>query len=257
MTLLRVEGLTKTFGGIVAVDQASFELQEGEILGLAGPNGAGKTVTFNCITGQHAPDAGRVSFRGEDVTGYPPDAIARAGIGRTFQEVRVYPELSVRENLMFASQEKDIAHTLAAAVAPTTADTDDEALAAEADETLDAVDLDHLADADAASLSYGQRKILAFAAALMTHPEPDLILLDEPMAGVNPTMINRLTEYLRSFNDRGKSFLLVEHNMRVMTDLCDRIVVMDAGSPIASGPPEEVTRQERVVEAYFGEGGGR
>lgn len=254
MTLLHVESLTKTFGGIVAVDGANFELHEGEILGLAGPNGAGKTVTFNCITGQYAPDAGRVTFRGEDVTGLPPDAIARAGIGRTFQEVRVYPEMPVRENLMFASQEKEIARTAAGAFAPTAKDTDDDALAAEADEMLETVDLDHLADADASSLSYGQRKILAFAAALMTHPEPDLILLDEPMAGVNPTMINRLTEYLRSFNDRGKSFLLVEHNMRVMTDLCDRIVVMDAGTPIAAGPPEEVTSQERVIEAYFGEG---
>ena len=252
MSLLSVQGLTKTFGGLVAVDDASFELESGEILGLAGPNGAGKTVTFNCITGQHKPDAGRVTFRGDDITGFAPDAVARVGIGRTFQEVRVYPELPVRENLIFAAQEKAIGATATAALARGGADEGD--LAARADEMLETVELDHLADADAESLSYGQRKILAFAAALMTHPEPELIMLDEPMAGVNPTMINKLSDYVRAFNDRGKSFLLVEHNMRVMSDLCDRIVVLDAGRPIASGPPEEIRNDEQVIEAYFGEG---
>ena len=253
MSLLSVDGLTKTFGGLVAVDNASFDLEEGEILGLAGPNGAGKTVTFNCITGQHTPDAGRVTFRGEDITGYAPDAVARAGIGRTFQEVRVYPELPVRENLVFAAQRKSIGATAAAAIAGGGSGGEDD-LATRADEMLETVELDHLADADAESLSYGQRKILAFAAALMTHPEPELILLDEPMAGVNPTMINKLSDYVRTFNERGRSFLLVEHNMRVMSDLCDRIVVLDAGHPIAAGRPEEIRNDEAVVEAYFGEG---
>lgn len=253
MSLLSVEGLTKTFGGLVAVDGASFTLEEGEILGLAGPNGAGKTVTFNCITGQHVPDSGRVVFRDEDVTGSAPDAVARAGIGRTFQEVRVYPELPVRENLVFAAQEKSIGATATAALSGGAVDAVEDDLAARADEMLETVELDHLAAADAESLSYGQRKILAFATALMTHPEPELILLDEPMAGVNPTMINKLSDYVRRFNDRGKSFLLVEHNMRVMSDLCDRIVVLDAGRPIASGRPEEIRNDDRVIEAYFGE----
>lgn len=252
MSLLTVEDLTKTFGGLVAVDNASFELEAGEILGLAGPNGAGKTVTFNCITGQHTPDRGQVKFRGQDITGFAPDEVARAGIGRTFQEVRIYPELPVRENLIFAAQEKSITATTAAFVGGSDGETD---LASRADEMLETVELDHLADADAESLSYGQRKILAFAAALMTHPEPELIMLDEPMAGVNPTMINKLSDYVREFNDRGKSFLLVEHNMRVMSDLCDRIVVLDAGQPIAVGEPEAIRNDERVIEAYFGEGG--
>ena len=252
MSLLAVEDLTKTFGGLVAVDNASFELEAGEILGLAGPNGAGKTVTFNCITGQHAPDRGQVTFRGADITGLAPDEIARAGIGRTFQEVRVYPELPVRENLIFAAQEKSIGATAAAAIGGSDVDAD---LAVRADEMLETVELDHLADADAESLSYGQRKILAFAAAMMTYPEPELIMLDEPMAGVNPTMINKLSDYVREFNDRGKSFLLVEHNMRVMSDLCDRIVVLDAGRPIATGRPEEIRNDDRVIEAYFGEDG--
>jgi len=252
MSLLTVSNLTKTFGGLVAVDNASFKLEKGEILGLAGPNGAGKTVTFNCITGQHSPDRGEVTFRGKDITGLAPDAIARAGIGRTFQQVRVYPELPVRENLVFAAQEKSIGATATAALGGGGTETD---LVASADEMLETVELDHLADADAESLSYGQRKILAFAAALMTHPEPELIMLDEPMAGVNPTMINKLSDYVREFNEQGKSFLLVEHNMRVMSDLCDRIVVLDAGQPIATGKPEAIRNDERVIEAYFGEGG--
>jgi len=252
MTLLEVDSISKHFDAITAVDGASFEVRQGEILGLAGPNGAGKTVTFNCITGQLRPDTGTVVFDGEDVTEYPPDATARAGIGRTFQEVRVYDELSVRENLQFAAQDKGVGRMLASIVSDRAATDVETGLAAQADEMLETVELDHLADEPASALSYGQKKILSFAAALMTHPEPELIMLDEPMAGVNPTMINQLADYVRDFRAQGKTFLLVEHNMRLMTDLCDRMVVMDAGTPIASGPPEEIQQDERVIEAYFG-----
>lgn len=252
MALLEVDSLTKHFAAITAVDGATFEVRDGEILGLAGPNGAGKTVTFNCITGQLHPDAGTVTFDGEDITDYPPDATARAGIGRTFQEVRVYDDLTARENLQFAAQDKGIGRMVASTVSATAATEVEAGLAEQADEMLETVELDHLADEPASSLSYGQKKILSFAAALLTHPEPDLIMLDEPMAGVNPTMINRLAEFVRTFRERGKTFLLVEHNMRLMTDLCDRMVVLDAGTPIAAGPPEEIQENERVVEAYFG-----
>jgi neutral amino acid transport system ATP-binding protein len=252
MGLLDVDSLTKHFDAITAVDGASFEVRDGEILGLAGPNGAGKTVTFNCITGQLAPDSGRVVFDGEEITTYPPDATARAGIGRTFQEVRVYDELTVRENLQFAAQDKGIDRMIASIVSDRAATEVQDGLASQADEMLETVELDHLADQPASSLSYGQKKILSFGAALMTYPEPDLIMLDEPMAGVNPTMINRLAEFVRTFRDRGRTFLLVEHNMRLMTDLCDRMVVLDAGTPIASGPPAEIQENDRVIEAYFG-----
>lgn len=252
MGLLDVDSLTKHFDAITAVDGASFEVRDGEILGLAGPNGAGKTVTFNCITGQLTPDSGRVVFDGEEITTYPPDATARAGIGRTFQEVRVYDELTVRENLQFAAQDKGIDRMIASIVSDRAATEVQEGLASQADEMLETVELDHLADQPASSLSYGQKKILSFGAALMTYPEPDLIMLDEPMAGVNPTMINRLAEFVRTFRDRGRTFLLVEHNMRLMTDLCDRMVVLDAGTPIASGPPAEIQENDRVIEAYFG-----
>lgn len=251
MALLEVESLTKRFGGLTAVDGASFTVEDGDIVGLAGPNGAGKTVTFDLITGQLPPDGGRVVFRGEDITGRPPDAVARAGIGRTFQEVRVYDEMTLRENLLFAAQDKRLGRTLRSLATAT--DPADAATRDRADDLLEAVDLAPLADDPAASLSFGQRKILAFAAALMTYPEPELIMLDEPMAGVNPTMINELTDYIREFNERGKTFLLVEHNMRLMAELCDRLVVLDAGMPIAAGPPEDVREDDRVIEAYFGE----
>lgn len=252
MSLLKVNGISKYFGGLTAVDEAEFEIRDGEILGLAGPNGAGKTVTFDCITGQMMPDGGSVILDGEDITGYAPDAVARAGIGRTFQEVRVYNELTVRENLQFAAQNKQVGRMLSSIVSGQAASDVDADIAARADEMLETVELDHLAIQPAESLSYGQKKILSFAAALMTHPEPELIMLDEPMAGVNPTMINKLAEYVRTFRKQGKTFLIVEHNMRLMADLCDRMVVLDAGRPIASGPPAEIQENEQVVEAYFG-----
>ena len=250
MTLLSLSDVSKSFGGLTAVDEASFEVREGELLGLAGPNGAGKTVTFDLITGQLAPDAGRITYDGEEITGYSPDEVARTGIGRTFQEVRVYEDLTVRQNLAFAAQRKGIATTLGSVVPGGGGARTD--LAGRADEMLETVELERLADQPAANLSHGQQKILAFAASLMTHPEPELVLLDEPMAGVNPTMIERLADYIRTFHERGKTFLIVEHNMRLMADLCDRMVVMDAGSPIATGPPETVRNDDHVVEAYFG-----
>ena len=249
MALLELDGLSKSFGGVTAVDDASFAVEPGEILGLAGPNGAGKTVTFNLVTGRLTPDAGRVRFDGEDITGARPDAVADAGIGRTFQQVRVYDELSVRENLLFAAQDKGVGATVrAAAGAAGGAESDPEAVA----EPPETVELAGLADAPASALSYGQRKLLSFAAALLTHPEPELIMLDEPMAGVNPALADRLVEYVREFRAAGKTFLLVEHDVRLMSELCDRLVVMDAGRPIASGPPAEVRTDDRVVEAYFG-----
>ena len=252
MSLLELESVSKSFGGLTAVDGASFEVRDGEILGLAGPNGAGKTVTFNLVTGQLTPDAGSIVYDGEAITGYAPDAVARAGIGRTFQEVRVYEELTVRQNLEFAAQRKDIPTTMGSIVSEKRRGDAETDLAGRADEMLETVELERLADQPAENLSHGQQKILAFAASLMTHPEPDLVMLDEPMAGVNPTMINRLADYIREFHGRGKTFLIVEHNMRLMAELCDRMIVMDAGTPIASGPPEEVQRNDRVIEAYFG-----
>lgn len=252
MSLLEVNGVSKRFGGITAVEDASFAVEDGEILGLAGPNGAGKTVTFNCITGQLTPDDGSVVFDGEDITGYPPDAVARAGIGRTFQEVRVYDELTVRENLLFAAQDKGVDRMLASIVSDRAASDVEAGLDSRSDEMLETVELDHLAAQPASALSYGQKKILSFAAALMTHPAPDLIMLDEPMAGVNPTMIGKLADYVRTFREQGKTFLIVEHNMRLMADLCDRMIVLDAGTPIASGPPAKIQENERVIEAYFG-----
>ena len=253
MTLLSLSDVSKSFGGLTAVDGASFEVREGELLGLAGPNGAGKTVTFDLITGQLAPDAGRITYDGEEITGYSPDEVARTGIGRTFQEVRVYEDLTVRQNLAFAAQRKGIVTTLGSVVPGGGGARTD--LAGRADEMLETVELERLADQPAANLSHGQQKILAFAASLMTHPEPELVLLDEPMAGVNPDLTDHLLERITALRDnQNKTFLVVEHDIQTIMDISDTVIGMHNGQILATGKPETVQQDERMIEAYLGGG---
>jgi ABC-type branched-subunit amino acid transport system ATPase component len=250
MALLEVRGLTKRFLGVTAVDGVDLVVEPGELVSLIGPNGSGKTTLFDCVTGRLPSDEGRVIFRGRDVTGTAAHRIARLGIARTFQLASVFPRLSALENLLTFFQQHQEERFVARLVrAPAVRRL--EALAVErARRLLDSVGLGAHATHPAGSLSYGQRKLLAFAAALM--PDPDLLLLDEPASAVNPTMINQMKEHIRALHRQGKTVLLVEHNMDVVMDISQRVVVLDHGQKIAEGPPAAIRRDPRVMEAYFG-----
>jgi ABC-type branched-subunit amino acid transport system ATPase component len=229
---LELDGLSKRFGGVLAVDGVSLALEAGRIYGLIGPNGSGKTTLFNCITGIERLDAGRVAFNGERIDGLKPWQIAQRGIGRTFQVIRVFPELSALENLLVVTR-----GSLAAA-------------RERAVELLAFVKLAGLRDEYAGNLSYGQQKLVEFVRVLMR--DPSLILLDEPAGGVNPTLLNDLLDAVRRLRDAGKTVLLVEHDMKVVMGLCETVFVLDHGEKIAEGPPGVIQTDERVIEAYFG-----
>ncbi len=230
--LLQVKAVTKRFGGVTAVNRCSLDLAPGKIYGLIGPNGSGKTTLFNCITGVLVRDEGEVLFKGERIDGLKPNRVARRGIRRTFQVIRVFPELTALENLLVVT------------------DAPYETARRRAQELLRFVTLDRLQDEYGGNLSYGQQKLLEFARLLMTDPE--LILLDEPAAGVNPTLLAELLDHIRTLPSQGKTVLIVEHNMKVIMGLCETVFVLDHGEMIAQGPPAEIQRNEQVIEAYFG-----
>jgi branched-chain amino acid transport system ATP-binding protein len=250
---LQVDGLEKHFGGITAVDGASFYVEEGSITGLIGPNGAGKSTTFNLITGFHRPDEGAVYFDDEEVTGQPPHRLARKGLVRTFQIARELGEMTVMENMMLAPKGQS-GEQLWRSVLPGLRGgvRDQETANLERTwRTLEFFELDHLWDEYAGNLSGGQRKLLEMARVLMT--DPQVVLLDEPLAGVNPSLEKRLLDHLHELTDRGYTFLLVEHDMDVIMEHCERVVVMHQGQVLAEGSPEEIRDNERVIDAYLGE----
>ncbi|WP_328844099.1 ABC transporter ATP-binding protein [Streptomyces sp. NBC_00258] len=239
---LATVGLTKTFGGVAALDGATVSFRHGKVNSLIGPNGSGKTTYFNCVTGMIRPDAGRTTYRGRDITAKPPHRIARAGIGRSFQLCRVFPRMTVLDNLLVAVRPPNLLAQLAGA--------------RKREETerarywLTRMGIDHLERAEARNLSWGQQKLLELAGVLMS--EPDLILLDEPAGGVNPALIDRICDLVRELNAEGRTFLIVEHNMDLVMSLSDHIVVFDRGRPIAEGPPSVIQSDERVLGAYLG-----
>ena len=232
MPVLAVEGVRKSFGGVTAVNDVSFALEAGRIYGLIGPNGSGKTTLFNCITGLERRDAGRVLFKGERIDHLKPYQVANRGIGRTFQVIRVFPELTALENLLVVTRGPR----------------------AEAErrgrELLEFVKLEGLAGEYAGNLSYGQQKLVEFVRVLMT--DPALVLLDEPAAGVNRTLLNDLLGAVARLRDEGRTILLIEHDMKVVMGLCESVFVLDHGEKIAEGPPGLIQADERVIEAYFG-----
>ncbi|WP_435118418.1 ABC transporter ATP-binding protein [Halolamina sp. C58] len=249
---LRVQNLEKHFGGITAVDGASFEVESGSLTGLIGPNGAGKSTTFNCITGVHEPDGGTVTFQGEDITGRSPPEIATRGLVRTFQIARELEEMTVLENMMLAPQDQ-IGEKLYNAVLPGLRDDviEQEIELREAVwEMLELFEIDHLAEEEAGNLSGGQRKLLELARALMVDPE--MLLLDEPFAGVNPTLEEKLLDRIHDLTEQGYTFLLVEHDMDLIMENCEHVIVMHQGTVLAEGTPAEIKDDDRVVEAYLG-----
>ena len=248
--LLDIRELRKSFAGVHAVDGVSFTVEYGTITGLIGPNGSGKSTAIDCIAGFQRADGGRVLLAGTDITGRAAHDIARAGLMRTFQTVRVYEGLTLRNNLTIAAQQFDDAtwsdeffrtrrYRLAAAAAE-----------ARARELIELVGLSRYLEAEAGILSYGQKKLLALAAALM--PRPRIVVLDEPVAGVNPTRIREVEEVLRQLNAAGETFLIVEHNVEFITNLCHRVIVLDQGRKLAEGTATEIHGDPRVLEAYLG-----
>jgi branched-chain amino acid transport system ATP-binding protein len=230
--VLAVEEIRKSFGGVMAVNRVSLTLAPGKIYGLIGPNGSGKTTLFNCITGMERAEGGRVLLNGRRIDGLKPYRIANMGVGRTFQVIRVFPELTALENLLVVTRGPR------------------EEAERRGLELLRFVKIEQLRDEFAGNLSYGQQKLVEFIRMLMT--DPSLILLDEPAAGVNRTLLNDLLEAVGRLRDEGKTILLVEHDMKVVMGLCETVFVLDHGEKIAEGPPGVIQSDERVIEAYFG-----
>lgn len=249
-SILTVKDLCRSFGGLAAVKDVNLTVENGEILGVIGPNGAGKTTFFNVIAGSMPPTSGAVHFKGVDCTAMPADRMARLGMTRTFQITSLFPSLSVLENVRAATYRHKqtgwvsaIFHTKA--WRDEEADVDREAMAA-----LAFVELDHRAEVNAESLSYGEQRRLEIAIAIAA--KPDLLLLDEPAAGMNPEEGQRLVSMIKNIRDQGISILLVEHHMRVVMGVCDRVVVIDHGIKIAEGSPYEVVNNPEVVRVYLG-----
>jgi branched-chain amino acid transport system ATP-binding protein len=242
---LSVRNVEKRFGGIRAVGGVSFDVRQGEILGLIGPNGSGKSTLFNCILGQLAADAGTVSVNGRDILGLRPSDLNRLGVGRTFQQLSVFPRMSVLDNIILAGQEHH-GTMLTRLFGPV-----DAGLTAQAERMLAFFRLSHLRDTPAGSLSYGQQKLVDVAMAFMAGPA--LVLLDEPAGGVNLTMLADLRERLVAYNaEYGTTFVIIEHNMEFVMSLCTRIIVLAEGQVIAEGAPAEIRANQAVIDAYLG-----
>ncbi|HEX9064763.1 MAG TPA: ABC transporter ATP-binding protein [Streptosporangiaceae bacterium] len=243
--MLRAEGIAKAFGGVQALRDCTVQVRPGAISGLIGPNGSGKTTLFNVITGYERPDAGEVYFGEHRITGAAPHRVFAAGIGRTFQLTRIFPRLTVLENMIVAAQ-----HTSDHKFRNPLARAGGHADRARAMELLEFTGIAGHAARLAGTLSYGQRKLLELSYVLVA--DPAIVLLDEPAGGVNPSLVNQLAERIRELNAAGKTFLIVEHNMEFVMGLCQHIAVLDYGTVVAEGPPAQIRDDPRVLDAYLG-----
>jgi ABC-type branched-subunit amino acid transport system ATPase component len=250
MGILDVQGLCKRFYGLDVLVDVDVSIPPNRIVGLIGPNGSGKSTLFNCITGIYRADRGRVIFAGCDITQSSGDQISLQGLTRSFQMVQIYPQLSVFSNLLIAIQEHQERSVLGRILRTGKIQQAEVVAMERANYVMREFGLESLRDVPAGVLSYGQRKLVEFAAVLM--PDPKLILLDEPAAAINPTMINQMKEHIRECQRLGKTVFLVEHNMNFVMDLCEIVVVLDQGRKIMEGTPTEARNDLRVMEAYFG-----
>jgi len=248
--ILEIKKLEKSFGGLKAVDRCSIEVKEGSITGLMGPNGAGKTTLFNLITGFYKSDKGEIWFHEEEIAGLPVHKVVRKGIGRTLQIPRELREMTVLENLMLVADNQKGEYIWNSLFRSRSVRAQERYIRDKALDVLEFLELIDLREEFAKNLSSGQKKLLELAKSLMA--EPKLILLDEPGAGVNPTLMKKLNRNIEQLRERGKTFFLIEHDMDLITYLCDTVIVMDRGRELVQGTPEEIKKDERVIEAYLG-----
>jgi len=249
---LEIDALTRRFGGLVAVDGVSFDVDEGEIVSMIGPNGAGKTTAFNCVTGLHPLSSGEIRFGGRVISGLPPHRITRVGISRTFQNIRLFSYMTAVDNVMVGEHCRMRARVWDAVLTTPRARGEERTVERRAIDSLAQLGLERYRDFYARNLPYGLQRRLEIARALASSPR--LLLLDEPAAGLNPQEKIELMAVISGLRDRGITILLIEHDMRLVMEVSDRVVVLDHGAKIAQGSPGEVRRNPQVVEAYLGRG---
>jgi ABC-type branched-subunit amino acid transport system ATPase component len=252
--VLRTENLRKTFGGLTATDDVTMDVERGTITGMIGPNGAGKSTFFNLVSGFYEPDGGSVVVNGEETTGMDPHEVTEHGLVRTFQTPRKLEGMTVREAMLVGPQRQLGESVIPLFTQPAAVATEERRNLERAEELLERFEITHLADQPATDISGGQLKLVELARAMLA--EPDLLLLDEPVAGVNPTLANKLKAIIRELHEDGITFLIIEHDMGFIMDLADPIVVLNQGAVLMQGSPDEVKSDDRVVEAYLGGGGG-
>lgn len=253
MALLEVKGITKVFGGLKAVENVEFKVDQGEIISIIGPNGAGKTTIYNMLTGVYKVDGGAITFEGKDIHNRPPREIVKAGIARTFQNIRLFPTMRVIENVLLGEHINVKYHFWDLLFKTPKYRREEKAAHQRAIDLLESLDLADEIDNYAKNLPYGMQRKLEIARALATNAK--LIILDEPAAGMNPQESEELMEFIRSLRERGETILLIEHDMNVVMNISDRIYVIDHGRKIAEGLPKEIAKNPEVIKAYLGSGG--